>query len=172
MFGQPNNTGFGGYPTTTAGGFYPSVDSNQVDRIQKQLAQIQQQMQQMQQATMQSQQPMQQPVVNNGSGALWVNGEQEALVYPVAPNSSVVLWDNNAPDDAPVVYLKQADATGKTSTQIFDLVERKAPTRTPPQVPAVSYVPRDEFDALAARVEALAARRTSKVKETVKEDAE
>ncbi len=167
MFGQPNYTGYTGY-MPGAPSYYPPPVPDQLAQLRSQT------MQQFQQPVpMQNQQiPQQAPPGNGGSGALWVNGEQEALVYPVAPNSSVVLWDNNAPDDAPVVYLKQADATGKTSTQIYDLVERKAPTRTPPQAPAVSYVPREEFDALAARVEALAARRTSKAKETVKEDAE
>ncbi len=138
--------------------------------VPDQLAQLrQQQMQPIQQpAPMQGQQvPQQTSTGNGGSGVIWVNDEQSALLYPVAPNSSVVLWDNNAP----VVYLKQADATGKTSTQIFDLVERHATVRTA-QAANVEYVTREEYNALSARVEALAARKTGKAKETVKEDAE
>ena len=53
-------------------------------------------------------------------GTIWVSGEKEASIYPVAPNNSVTLWDS----EAPVIYLKKADASGKPSLQVFDLVER------------------------------------------------
>lgn len=51
---------------------------------------------------------------------IWISGEREALAYPVAPNNAVTLWSQNEP----VVYLKQADASGKPSMKIYDLVER------------------------------------------------
>ena len=51
---------------------------------------------------------------------IWVSGEREAQMYPVAPNNAVTLWSQTEP----VVYLKQADATGKPSLKIYDLVER------------------------------------------------
>jgi hypothetical protein len=41
-------------------------------------------------------------------------------MYPVAPNNAVALWNQNDP----VVYLKQADASGRPSMKIYDLVER------------------------------------------------
>lgn len=41
-------------------------------------------------------------------------------MYPVAPNNAVALWDSSAPS----IYLKQADASGKPSMKIYDLVER------------------------------------------------
>ena len=53
-------------------------------------------------------------------GVQWVSGEQEARGYLIAPNSAVALWDSNAP----TVYLKQADASGKPTLKIYDLVER------------------------------------------------
>lgn len=52
---------------------------------------------------------------------LWVDGYNEAAMYPIAPNAAVALWDKTSP----VIYLKKADATGKPSVQIYDLVERK-----------------------------------------------
>lgn len=52
---------------------------------------------------------------------IWVSGEREALAYPVAPNNAVTLWSQTEP----VVYLKQADASGKPSVKTYDLVERK-----------------------------------------------
>lgn len=51
---------------------------------------------------------------------IWVSGEREAQMYPVAPNNAVTLWSQTEP----VVYLKQADATGKPTLKVYDLVER------------------------------------------------
>lgn len=62
-------------------------------------------------------QPQNQPQV---SGIIWVNGNAEADAYPIAPNNAVTLWDRNRP----VVYFKQADASGKPSMKVYDLVER------------------------------------------------
>ena len=81
-------------------------------------------MQMRQQQMMQPmQQPMSQPVQQNPiaqGGVQWVSGEQEARGYLIAPNSAVALWDSTAP----TVYLKQADASGKPTLKIYDLVER------------------------------------------------
>ena len=105
------------------------------------------QMQQMQPM----QQPMSQPVQQNPiaqGGVQWVNGEQEARGYLIAPNSAVALWDSSAP----TVYLKQSDASGKPTLKIYDLVERAETPRTAPQEKGAEFVTRKEFDALAALV--------------------
>lgn len=106
------------------------------------------QMRQMQQPQMQPQmQPVQQNPIAQG-GVQWVNGEQEARGYLIAPNSAVTLWDSSAP----TVYLKQSDASGKPTLKIYDLVERAETPRTAPQEKGVEFVTRKEFDALAALV--------------------
>lgn len=68
------------------------------------------------------QHPQQQPYnpVANQSGIIWVSGANEAQMYPIAPNNAVALWAR----DGKTIYLKQADATGKPSMRIYDLVER------------------------------------------------
>lgn len=106
------------------------------------------QMRQMQQPQMQPQmpQPPQNPVAQ--SGVQWVSGEQEARNWMIAPNAAVALWDSSAP----TVYLKKADASGKPSLTIYDLVERAETPRTAPQEKGVEFVTRKEFDALAALV--------------------
>lgn len=115
------------------------------------------------------QQPLQTPQQNN-TQIVWVPGGQAAFEYPVAPNSAVALWDSTAP----VIYLKQADASGKPTTKVYDLVERtavSAPT-TPvqaPQVPAVEYATKKDLEALAARVEALSTTK-ARVKKEVATD--
>lgn len=69
------------------------------------------------QAVQQTQPPAQS---QTPSSILWVRNNQEAAMYPVAPNNAVALWDSGSP----VIYLKQADASGKPSMKTYDLVER------------------------------------------------
>lgn len=80
-----------------------------------------------QQPTMQ--QPVQQPQQSyspaiNQSGIIWISGLQEAQMFPVGPNSAAALWQK----DGKTIYLKQADATGRPTLTVYDLVER---TETP-----------------------------------------
>lgn len=116
----------------------------------------------------QSYQPMQQPQQAPASPSIvWVQSEMEAANYLVAPNSAVTLWDSNSP----VVYLKQADASGKPSMKIYDLVERNQRPVQAPQAPAVEYATREQLDALSARVDALSAPKQAKPKkETVTDE--
>ena len=136
--------------------------------IPDQLAQLrgQQQFQPMQGQQMPPVQPQQ-----NGQSMIWVNGEQEAFGYLVAPNSAVALWDSTAP----VIYLKQADASGKPSMKTYDLVERTQRPVQAPQTLAVEYAPLSRLEALEARLDALSAvkeaPKTAK-KATAKEDME
>lgn len=118
---------------------------------------------------MPQQMPQVQPqqVQAGGQSMVWVSGEAEAMAYLVAPNSAVALWDSNSP----TIYLKQADASGKPSIKVYDLVERTSAPRTAQQEPSVRYATQEELDALAARVDALAAPKTA-AKKNAKEDAE
>ena len=74
--------------------------------------------QQIQQPMAQQQMPNQptQAQVSN----VWIYSEAEVAGYPVAPNNAVRRWSANEP----VFYLKWADATGKPSVKIYDIVER------------------------------------------------
>lgn len=102
---------------------------------------------------------------------VWVKNEMEAANYLVAPNSAVTLWDSNSP----VVYLKQADASGKPSMKIYDLVERTHRPVQATQAPAVEYAPLSRLEALEARLNELTAVKDvqkSAKKATTKEDAE
>ena len=129
---------FQGYPA-----YYPQP-------VPDQLAQLRQQ----QTMPMQQMVPPPQPTSN---GILWVQGEEGAKAYMVAAGSSAMLMDS----DANVFYIKSADESGvPRPLRIFDYTERTAAQKTPAQPsqqPAVEYVPRAEFDALAARVAELTA---------------
>ena len=114
---------------------------------------------------------MQQVPQQQSPSIVWVQNEMEAANYLIAPNSAVTLWDSNSP----VVYLKQADASGKPSMKIYDLVERTQRPVQAPQTPAVEYAPLSRLEALEARINELAAvKETPKPtkRTTTKEDAE
>lgn len=114
---------------------------------------------------------MQQVPQQQSPSIVWVQNEMEAANYLVAPNSAVTLWDSNAP----VVYLKQADASGKPSMKIYDLVERTQRPAQTPQAPTVEYAPLSRLEALEARLNELAAVKEapkSTKKTTTKEDTE
>lgn len=117
------------------------------------------QLRQQQMPPMMVPQPPQNPVAQ--SGVQWVSGEQEARNWMIAPNAAVALWDSSAP----TVYLKKADASGKPSLTIYDLVERTETPRTATQEKGVEFVTRKEFDALAALVSELKGKKKRKVEE-------
>lgn len=140
--------------------YYPYQPNYFQPPMPDQLAQLRQnQFQQMQQP--QQFQPQQNPPTPS---IVWVQSEQEALNYLVAPNSAVTLWDSNSP----VVYLKQADASGKPSMKVYDLVERNSRPVQTMQTQAVEYATKDELAALAARLDAITTMKESPVKSTSK----
>lgn len=112
--------------------------------------------------------PQPQPQQSGGQSIIWVPNEKAANEFIVAPNNAVTLWDMNAP----VVYVKKADASGKPTMTTYDLVERStapvSPT-APQTVPTVEYVTRKDFDELAAKVAALSVKPVRKVKEAENE---
>ena len=129
------------------------------------------QLTQLRQQQFPSVQNVQQTQQQTQSGMIWVQNEMEAANYLVAPNSAVTLWDSNSP----VVYLKQADASGKPSMKIYDLVERTQRPVQAAQAPAVEYAPLSRLEALEARLNELTAVKESPrvaKKTTTKEDAE
>ena len=101
-------------------------------------------------------QPMQQPQAQSG-GILWVQGEEGAKAYMVAPGNSVLLMDS----ENSAFYIKSTDASGMPQPlRIFDYTERGAAQRAPVSPPP-DYVSRQEFDALKARIDALTQQKQS-----------
>lgn len=111
------------------------------------------------------QQPQQQPPQ---SGLIWVQGEAGAKSYMVANGNSVLLMDS----ESQTFYLKSADASGMPSMRIFDYQERAQQKPAPVTAQAVpEYVTRDEFNALAAKIETMTAKPARKGKEENNESA-
>lgn len=62
----------------------------------------------------------QQSQINNG--IIWIQGGiTGANSYLVGPNATVALWDS----DAPIIYLKSSDSSGKPSIKILDYTVRE-----------------------------------------------
>lgn len=82
------------------------------------------------------------------NGLIWVNNRQEADNFMVVPGSAVALWDAN---DS-VLYLRQADSTGKPSTTVYDLVKRTADSTVQQQndskIDLSRYLTRDQVEEL------------------------
>ena len=93
---------------------------------------------------------VQQPQRLSTSGIIWVNSEQEAQAYPVAPNNAIALWESSGK----VVYLKQADATGKPTMRVYDLVERTNEPVQPDEPP--EYIPKREYSKVVGAVKQIA----------------
>lgn len=105
------------------------------------------------------QQPMQDNLMQlrqpQQPGMIWVQGESGAKSYLVAAGNTVPLWDS----ENQCIYLKSVDASGMPSMRVLDYTERAQRAHAP--VPAAmpqgeEYVTRKEFDALAAKLDALA----------------
>ena len=143
------------YPPQYQPGYYPAPVPDQLAQLRRNQFQ-----------------PMQQPQQNPPAPSIvWVQSEQEALNYLVAPNSAVTLWDSNSP----VVYLKQADASGKPSMKTYDLVERTQRTAQSAAEPPVEYAPLSRLEALEAKIEAMATKETTSkaaARKPAKEDVE
>lgn len=99
---------------------------------------------------------MQQNVPQQQSGIIWVQGEAAAKSYPVAPNTSVALWDS----EANVIYIKSADASGMPSMKIVDYTMRDINARRAEMSPQSDFVTKDDLlpirkdiDALKAKIE-------------------
>lgn len=117
--------------------------------LQDNLAQMRnnQYMQMPQMQPMQSMQQAQNQQSNNG--IIWVQGEEGAKAYMVAPGNSVLLMDS----ENSAFYIKSSDNSGMPMPlRIFDYVERNAKQQMQNIKPNVEYVTRQEFDALSARI--------------------
>lgn len=113
-----------------------------------------------------AQQPQQPQQSQQGGGFIWVQGEAGAKSYMVAPGNHVLLMDS----EQCAFYIKSADAAGMPSMRAFDYVERALQRQQAHPAQSAEYVTRAEFNALAARLEALMpARQAEKVQVTVDE---
>lgn len=107
-------------------------------------------------------QPIQMPIppvppATTTNDIIWVQGEEGAKAYLVAPNNTVTLWDSENQS----IYIKSADASGIPSMRVLDWTERHAtPKEEKPHECKCGgkFVKIDDFNELKARFESLVAR--------------
>lgn len=93
------------------------------------------------------QQAQPQQAVNNGM--VWVQGEAGAKSYLVAPNITIPLWDS----EAPVIYLKSADASGMPSMKVIDYqVREQAQMPKPIEDKKPDFATHDELKELEQKI--------------------
>lgn len=92
------------------------------------------------------QQPVPQPQMS--TGLTWVQGEAGAKAYPVAPNTTVDLWDS----EEQVIYLKSADISGMPSIKVLDYTIRDQSsvkntlTEKTPEIDTSKFVTYDDLE--------------------------
>lgn len=72
-------------------------------------------------------------------------------MYPVGPNNAVTLWNQAEP----VVYLKQADASGKPTMKVYDLVEREETGLATSEGKTMDFATKEDLSTVAGAVKAL-----------------
>ena len=92
-------------------------------------------------------QPVQNAPQNQNTGIIWVSGEAGARGYPVAPNTTIQLWDS----ESQTIFLKSADASGMPSMKILDYTIRDNAVQgnalqKQPQIDLSGYVTKEEFE--------------------------
>lgn len=97
-----------------------------------------------------------QPMQNQQGGLIWVQGENGAKSYLLAPSQTVMLMDS----EAERFYIKSSDASGMPlPLRIFEFKEvtQNSSKNDFKGIPEQGgeYVTRDEFDALKRAVEGL-----------------
>lgn len=89
--------------------------------------------------------PAQMPVQQNNSSLIWIQGEQAAKSYLVAPNTTVLLMDS----ESSRFYLKSCDASGMPMLRVYEYKETtQAGNKAEAQTADLSgYATKAELDA-------------------------
>lgn len=98
------------YPNYYNGGYFPQYQNGAVPDV------LGQYKGQYQQPIMQ--QPIQQPIQSNG-GLIWVDNEEQAKNYLVAPNNVVPMFDKSSS----AMYIKSSDGAGMPTFKKYKLVD-------------------------------------------------
>ena len=128
------------YPNYYQGGYYPQYQNGAVPDM---LNQYKGQYQQM-------------PIQSNG-GLIWVDNEEQAKNYLVAPNNVVPMFDKNSPQ----MYIKSADGAGMPTFKKYkltDFEEADNAPKTPTEHKCTcgdKFVLKKDFEALQSDFEAL-----------------
>ena len=103
-------------PQYYQGGYYPQYQNGAVPDM---LNQYKGQYQQIPMQQPMMQQPVQQMPIQSNGGLIWVDNEEQAKNYLVAPNNVVPMFDKNSPQ----MYIKSADGAGMPTFKKYKLTD-------------------------------------------------
>jgi hypothetical protein len=142
------------YPNYYQGGYYPQYQNGAVPDM---LNQYKGQYQQMPMQQPMMQQPVQQMPIQSNGGLIWVDNEEQAKNYLVAPNNVVPMFDKNSSQ----MYIKSADGAGMPTFKKYKLTDFEEADNTP-KTPdnheckcGSKFVSKEDFKALQSEFEAL-----------------
>lgn len=125
------------------GGYYPQYQNGAVPDI---LGQYKGQYQQM------PMQPIQQPIQSNG-GLIWVDNEEQAKNYLVAPNNVVPMFDKSSS----AMYIKSSDGAGMPTFKKYKLID--VDEETPKNAPTThkctcgdKFATKEQLNALEGKI--------------------
>ena len=137
------------YPNYYNGGYYPQYQNGAVPDM---LNQYKGQYQQM------PMQPVQQPIQSNG-GLIWVDNEEQAKNYLVAPNNVIPMFDKSSS----AMYIKSADGAGMPTFKKYKLID--VDEETPKNAPKThectcggKYATKEQINDLRAKLDDLTAK--------------
>ena len=114
-------------------------------------------------------QPIQQPIQSNG-GLIWVDNEEQAKNYLVAPNNVVPMFDKNSS----AMYIKSSDGAGMPTFKKYKLID--VDEETPKNAPTThkctcgdKFATKEQLNAVEGKInDILAMYEELKDKQTVK----
>ena len=158
------------YPNYYQGGYYPQYQNGAVPDM---LGQYKGQYQQM------PMQPVQQPIQSNG-GLIWVDNEEQAKNYLVAPNNVIPMFDKSSS----AMYIKSADGAGMPTFKKYKLIDvdeempKNAPT-THKCTCGDKFATKEQLNAVEGKIsdilamyEELKDKQTTKTTKSAKKEAE
>lgn len=90
----------------------------------------------------------------------FVNGVEGAKAYPVMPNQTMMLMDN----DNPIIFMKTANSLGQTTLRYFKMIEINEHDLHVNNNPSVQYALQSDLNAINKRLDDL----TKKMEKPVK----
>jgi hypothetical protein len=152
------------------GGYYPQYQNGAIPDV---LGQYKGQYQQM------PMQPIQQPIQSNG-GLIWVDNEEQAKNYLVAPNNVVPMFDKSSS----AMYIKSSDGAGMPTFKKYKLID--VDEETPKNAPIThkctcgdKFATKEQLNAVEGKIndilamyEELKDKQTVKTTKTTKKEAE
>ena len=142
------------YTNYYQGGYYPQYQNGAVPDM---LNQYKGQYQQMPMQQPMMQQPIQLMPIQSNGGLIWVDNEEQAKNYLVAPNNVVPMFDKNSSQ----MYIKSADGAGMPTFKKYKLTDFEDADNVP-KTPdkheckcGSKFVSKEDFKSLQSEFEAL-----------------